>query len=420
MNLKSTQIRPRAAFAHRDFRYYLLSRFTALVAQQMLIIAVSQSLYEITHNPLHLGYIGLALFIPKVAFTLPAGHLADQFERRGLLIISRLIQMVVIAGLILFFFNHSRNLHVLYSLLFLMGAATAFGSPASQAIVTQLVPSEDFGNAVTWNSSSFQIAFIIGPVLGGWLYAFSQSAFFVLSVVGVVWLLSTFLLWPIRPRRDHIEKTELSWESVMAGLRYVIKTKIILGVISLDLFAVLLGGATALMPFFANDILKVGPSGLGFLRAAPAVGAATMAIAMAYRPPMKRAGKTMLACVAIFGLSTLAFGLSRNFAFSMICLVVLGAVDMVSVVIRHVLVQVKTPPAMRGRVSAVNLIFIGASNELGEFESGLTAGWFGTVPAVVLGGLGTLAVVGFWSWKFPELRNDSSLKETPSPVTNVL
>lgn len=395
---------PRAAFRHRDFRYFIASRFLALVAYPMLIVAVSQSVYEMTRNPLHLGYIGLALFIPKIGFTLPAGHVADRFDRRTVLFASRGIQLLAMFGLIFFFLVGGGSLPFLYAFLFLMGTGSAFGAPASQALVTQLVPEADFNNAVAWNSSSMQIAFIAGPALGGWFYAVSNSGVAVLSVVCLLWTISTLLLIPIRPRRDHIEKTNLSWQSVLAGLHYVFKTRLILGTISLDLFAVLLGGAVALMPVFANDILHVGPTGLGALRTAPAVGAAAMSVLLAYRPPLRQAGPTMLACVAVFGLATILFGLSRNFWFSIGCLVVLGAADMVSVVIRHVLVQVKTPPSMRGRVSAVNMIFIGASNELGEFESGLTASWFGTVPAVVIGGLGTLAVVGLYAWRFPEIR----------------
>ncbi len=394
-----------AAFHHRDFRFFLSSRFLVLVAHQMLLVAVSQSVYERTGDPLALGYIGLALFLPKIAFTLHAGHAADRFDRRSVILTTRVVQILIIGALIGFFLLPSRGLLVLYGLLLLVGTANAYGAPASQAYVTQLVPETDFGNAVAWNSSSMQIAFVAGPALGGWLYAVAGGAESVLFLVGLVWIASTLLLLPITPRRDHIEQTELSWKNLVAGVRYVFDKRIILGAISLDLFAVLLGGAVALMPIYANDILLVGPKGLGFLRAAPAVGAAIMAIVLAYAAPMKKAGRTMLGCVAIFGVATILFGISTNFIFSIACLVILGAADMISVVIRGILVQVETPPAMRGRVSAVNIVFIGASNELGEFESGLTARWFGTIPAVVLGGLGTLAVVAIWSWRFPEIRN---------------
>lgn len=399
------------AFRHPEFRYFLSSRFLALIAHQMLLVAVSQSVYEMTGSPFHLGLIGLALFIPKIAFTLPAGHAADRYDRRTILLASRLVQIFIITGLILFYFTKQGNLILLYALLFSMGVANTYGAPASQAYVTQLVPEGNFSNAVAWNSSSMQIAFVAGPALGGWLYGLSKNAASVLLIVGIVWIVSSSLLLPLSPKRDHIEKAGFSWETVLAGIRYVFQKRVILAAISLDLFAVLLGGAVALLPVFANDILKVGPMGLGLMRSAPAAGAAVVAIVLAFLPPMRQAGKKMFFCVALFGAATILFGISQNFILSLGCLAVLGGADMVSVVIRHVLVQAKTPPAMRGRVSAVNLIFIGASNELGEFESGLTAAWFGTVPAVVVGGLGTLAVVGFWMTRFPELRDFDRLDE---------
>lgn len=406
---------PRAAFRHLDFKYYIASRFLALIGIQMLIVAISQYVYERTHNPLYLGYIGLATFLPKIAFTLPSGHLADRLDRRKVLIASRLIQLLMMLALIGFSLTTTAtttaHLLIIYGLMFLMGTGSTVGAPASQAMVTQLVPTEDFNNAVAWNSSSMQIAFILGPALGGWCYALFGNAIYVYFIVFFLHFISTLLIWQLKPLTDHIEKADISWKAIMAGLHFVFQKKIILGAISMDLFAVLLGGATALMPIFANDILKVGPKGLGLLRAAPSFGAAVMALSLAYLPPLKKAGKTMFLCVALFGTATILFGLSKTFWFSMMCLVVLGASDMVSVVIRGVLVQVQTPPAMRGRVSAVNMVFIGASNELGEFESGLTARLFGTIPSVIIGGLGTLAVVTLWSWKFPELKNFGKLDE---------
>ncbi len=410
MSPKSTSIHPRAAFGHRDFRYFLGSRFLVLIAYQMLIVAVSQSIFERTGDPLALGLIGLALFVPKIAFTLPAGHAADRHDRRRILIISRVVQIVLIACLI-GFFRTDLGLPILYVLLFLMGITNAYGGPASQAYITQLVPEAHFGNAVAWTSSSMQIGFVIGPAAGGGLYALWRNPESVLLAVGLMWIFSSLLLLPMEPKTEHIQTSDLSWKTLMAGLHYVFKRKVILGAISLDLVAVLLGGAAALMPIYANDILEVGPSGLGLLRAAPSLGAAAMAIYLAYAPPLQRAGKTMLWCVALFGLFTILFGVSRNFAFSLACLVGLGASDMVSVVVRHTLVQMKTPPEMRGRVSAVNIVFIGASNELGEFESGIAARWLGTVTSVVVGGLATLAVVGIWSWRFPEIRKLGRLTE---------
>ncbi len=417
MNDKSTQIHPRAAFAHRNFRLFVGARFPALCAHQMMIIALSQAIYEVTHSPLHLGYIGLTLFIPKISFTLFAGHTADRFDRRLVMLVCRSSQAFLTLALVLVASANFHPLWLFYAVLFLIGTAYAFDGPASQAVVTQIVPQDHFHNAVTWNSAFFQAAFILGPVLGGWLYALLRGAVPVLVIVAGMRFFSALLISRLTPQRDHIDVSEFSWKTLGAGLRYVFENRIILGALSMDLFAVLLGGATALLPVFANDILKVGAWGLGLLRTATALGAATVGLTLAYLPPMKNAGRKMFFCVGLFGLATIAFGLSRNFIFSLVCLALLGSADMVSVVIRQVLVQVKTPPAMRGRVSAVNLVFIGASNELGEFESGLTASWFGTVPAVVLGGLGTLAVVGLFAWRFPELRNYSSLysslKEPP-------
>jgi MFS family permease len=406
---------PRAAFRYRDFRRFLSARFLALCAHQMMIVAVSQAVYELTHSPLNLGYIGLALFFPKIGFTLIAGHTADRFDRRLVILVCRIVEWVIVTVIAVFAFYHFQPLWALYALLFLLGTAHAFDGPPSQAIVTQLVHADHFDNAVSWNLSSMQIAFILGPAIGGWLYAWLGKAVYVLAAVSALRFFSILLIAQVRPRTDHISKGDISVKSLMAGLRYVFEKKIILGAISLDLFAVLLGGATALLPIYANEILKIGPTGLGMLRAAPPVGAAIMAIVLAHRPPLKNAGKTMFFAIILFGLSTIIFGLSKSFILSMICLVILGASDMVSVVIRGVLVQMKTPPAMRGRVSAVNMVFIGASNELGEFESGLTANWLGTITSVVLGGIGTLAVVALAAWKFPELREYKRLDEAVPP-----
>ncbi len=400
---------PRASLKHPDFRLYLTARFMALAAHQMMAVGVAQYVYQITHNPLHLGYIGLAIFIPKFALTLPAGHVADRFNRKRVVFWSRLVEFLGVLGIFLYALFELQALPLLYGLLFLVGCGYAFDGPANQAVVTQLVPPEDFGNAVTWNSSVMQIAFIVGPALAGWFYILWDKALAVFLTIVILRLASTVLILGIKAKTEALETSQTSWHTAMAGIRYVFNTKIILGVISLDLFAVLFGGAVALLPVYANDILHVGAQGLGWLRTAPSLGAALMAITIAHRPPMKKAGMSLFGCVALFGLCTIFFGLSKNFILSMILLVILGASDMVSVVIRNIIVQTKTPPHMRGRVSAVNLIFIGASNELGEFESGLTAAWFGTIPAVVLGGVGTLAVVGLWMWKFPEIRKLKNL-----------
>ena len=404
--------RERGVLRHRDFRFFLSARFLALVSHQMINVAMGQYIWELTHRPLYLGYIGLALFAPKFIFSIVSGHTADRYDRRLVILTSRAVQLLAALGLVaILLLSSSSHLWMLFTLLFLIGVANAFDGPASSSIVPQLVPLHHLKDAVTWSTSSVQFSFIAGPAAAGWIYALSNKAVDVLYVVAIMRLLSIVFVAAIRSRTEQLDKSEISWKTLMAGLGFVFQKRVILGAISLDLFAVLLGGAVGLMPIYANEILKVGPSGLGILRAAPAIGAGFTALALTYLPPLKKAGATMFACVALFGIATILFGISKSFYFSLFCLFVLGAADMVSVVIRGVLVQIKTPPGMRGRVSAVNLVFIGASNELGEFESGLTAAWFGVVPAVVLGGAGTLAVVGLWSWLFPELRRYDRLED---------
>lgn len=406
------QIGTYAALKFPDFRLYLLQRFLAILSHLMLTVALGQYVYEVTHSPFHLGYIGLSLFLPKIGFALLAGHTADRFDRRHVILVCRVIQFLVVIGMISVSLRPSSPISLLYLLLFLLGTANAFDGPASQSIVPQLVPQEQFSRAVTWNTSVFQVGLILGPALGGWLYSLSGRVSIVLIIIALFRFVATLLVQRLKTRTGRMETSDLSWGLLLGGLRYIFKKRIILGAISLDLFAVLLGGAVALMPIYANDILKVGPSGLGILRAAPALGATLTGLALVYLPPMKKAGRILLSAVALFGTGTILFGISHNFLFSILCLVFLGAADMISVVIRAVLVQMQTPPTMRGRVSAVNIVFIGASNELGEFESGVTAGWFGVVPAVVIGGIGTLLVVALWTRLFPEIRHYNKLDGT--------
>ncbi len=409
MNRPSEAHHPRIAFRYRNFRLHIFGRFLTLCSHQMLIVAISQYIYELTRNPLALGYMGLSLFIPKISFTLFAGHTADHYPRKIIILLCRLMQLLAAFLLVLLLGFDFNSPPVIYSILFLIGISYAFEGPASQAMVTDLVATEHFSNAVTWNSSTMYIAFVLGPALGGAIYALRGKAIDVIFCIGLLRLISLLLVTRMKVIQQKIEKGALSLETLLVGLKYVYQKKVILGIISLDLFAVLLGGAVALMPIFANDILKIGAGGLGILRAAPSVGAAFMAIVLAHLPPFKNAGRTMLIAVAIFGVATISFGLSKNFYLSLFSLVVLGASDMISVIIRGVLVQTKTPPEMRGRVSAVNSVFIGASNELGEFESGVTARLFGTVPAVVIGGVGTVLIVSIWNWRFPEIREYKKL-----------
>ena len=400
---------PISSLQFPSFRFYLSQRFLAIAVHLMMMIAVGQYVYELTHSPFHLGYVGLVLFLPKFCLAIFTGHVADRYDRKRIILVCRVLQTLVMVSLAVVVFGGGA-LFLIYLLLLVMGTAYAFEGPAGQALLPQLVPPEHFGNAVTWNATLFQFGFVLGPLLGGWLYALIGGAGPTFLVIALLRAMATVLVLPIHPAPVKREERELSLKTLLAGIHYIREKRVILGTISLDLFAVLLGGAVGLMPIFANDILQVGPAGLGALRAAPAVGAAFFAILLAHLPPLKKAGMTMLWSVVFFGIFTILFGLSQNFVFSLLCLFILGAADMVSVIIRGVLVQIETPPEMRGRVSAINLVFIGASNELGEFESGVTAGWFGTVPAVVIGGIGTLVVVALWAWRFPEIRGYKSLE----------
>src|SRR5580658_3650292 len=407
----SLAVAPRAALEHRDFRLYLASQFLEILGAQMMSVAVGWQVYAITHRPLDLGYVGLVQFVPAFAFSPLAGDLADRFDRARILVVCSLA--LACASLVLCAVSSGDAAGVLpiYVVLFFVGVARAFSAPAGQSLVPGLVPAEHFPNAVTWGSTVWQVATIVGPSLGGLLYGAAHGARWVYAASAGLFALASLLAFAIRPRPFPPSAKNVSWETVLAGFRYVCARRVILGSVSLDLFAVLLGGATALLPVYASDILHVGPLGLGVLRSAPALGAAATAIALAYRPLTRRAGPIMLACVALFGAATIVFGLSESFALSLASLAVLGASDMISVVVRSTVVQLQTPNEMRGRVSAVNMMFIVSSSELGERESGVTAAWLGTIPAVVLGGLGTLAVVGIYLFLFPELRAVDRLDE---------
>ncbi len=401
------------AFTYPDFTVYEVARFLIVAALEMQSVAVGWQVYEITKRPLDLGLVGLAQFLPGIFLFLVAGHAADHFDRRRLLMLcyagfavcSGLLWEIALRG------SHSvyHSVYPIYGVLVLLGVVRSFSGPVSRALLPQLVPEEHFPNAVAWNASVFQGATILGPAVGGLIYAFFRGpsvVYLAATLTSGLALLSTVR---IKPQIRTWAHEEVSLTTVLAGFRYIWRQKVILGSISLDMFAVLLGGAVALLPVYAREILRTGPWGLGLLRSAPGVGAACMAILMAHRPLRGRAGATMLWCVAGFGVCTILFGISRSIVLSLISLLLIGATDMVSVIIRGTLIQLGTPDEMRGRVNAVDMLFIGVSNELGEFESGLTAHWFGTVPAVVLGGIGTLAVIAVWAWRFPELRNADKL-----------
>jgi MFS family permease len=407
------------AFRYSNFTLFVVARFFLVAALEMQSVAVGWQIYDITRRPLDLGLVGLAQFLPVIFLFLPAGHAADRLNRKSLVVVCYL-GFAVCYGLLLEIARVGiRDIRLIYVVLVLLGIVRAFNAPAGRSLLPLLVPTEVFPNAVAWNATTFQGATILGPALGGLLYAaFGGPAgvYVIALAVTIVAMLSLFRVTLTEPDRPH---EEVSTRNVLAGLHYIWTHKLILGSISLDLFAVLLGGAVALLPVYARDILHTGAWGLGLLRAAPGTGAGVMALLLAYRPLRTRVGKIMLLCVGGFGAFTIVFGISRSLTLSLIALFLVGMSDMVSVVIRGVLVQVATPDAVRGRVNAVDMIFIGASNELGEFESGLTAHWFGTVPAVILGGAGTLIVVALWAWLFPELRDADRLVPVKEEATDL-
>ncbi len=391
-----------AALGYRDFRLFQGARVSAIVSMEMLNVGVGWQLYATTGHALSLGLVGLAQFAPVFLLSLAAGHVADRFDRR--LILRTCYMTLAVAALLLFYLAKTSDKRTLpiYAVLVLVGMARSFNGPAGQALLPHLVATEHIGNAVAWGSSSFKVANIVGPTVGGFLYAWrGPSAVYATAAIG--FLCASLFVHTMQIRLGRMEPRNTSLRSVLAGVEYVWRTRIVLGSITIDLFAVLLGGAVALLPIFARDLLHIGPWGLGLLRAAPAFGAAVTAIYLAYHPIERRAGATMFVAVAIFGVATISFGLSHSFALTLISLAIIGASDMVSVFVRMTLLPLVTPPSMRGRVSAVNLVFIGASNELGDFESGVAAEWLGVVPAVIAGGVGTLLVVVFGVFLFPRL-----------------
>ncbi len=407
------------AFASGDFRRFQLARVAAVLGYAAQSVAVAWQVYGITHRAIDLGYTGLAQFLPGLLFLLPAGHAADRFDRRQIILVCYGLQALCTTALLLLARVGLHGVHPIYLVLFFIGTARTFSGPANSALIPHLVPEAHFVNAVTWGATIFQFATIIGPALGGVLFALPLIRFVpdtLLQGAGIVYVftLSTLgwslvLIGSMRTRSGRMEHRALSLKVVLAGFQYMGRSPLLLGAASLDLFAVLLGGAVALTPIFANDILHTGPRGLGMLRAAPAAGAVTMSLLMARFPFRRHAGVRLFVCAAIFGAATVIFGYSRNLTLSLGALFVVGAADSISVIIRGSLLQLATPPEMRGRVSAVNSLFIGASNELGEFESGLTAQWWGAVRATVIGGIGALAVAGLWSVIFPSLRRADRL-----------
>jgi len=403
----------RAAFRYPAFLRFQLARFCIVVATEMQAVAVGWQVYEITKRPLDLGLVGLAQFLPGIVLFLVSGHVADRFNRRNLLILCDVGFAICFAMLLAITLRGGVSIISVFAVLVLLGVVRSFNGPVSRAMLPHLVPPEHFAGSVAWASSIFQAATILGPILGGLIYAFARGPIAVYSGALVASAVAIVLTLELPSQEKARARPAANLSTVFDGFRYIWREKLIFGAISLDLFAVLLGGAVALLPVYAREILQTGPWGLGILRSAPGVGAGIMAIAIAHRPLKNRAGATMLWCVAAFGLCTIIFGVSRSFAISLLALFLVGATDMVSVIVRATLIQVATPDEMRGRVNAVDMIFIGASNELGQFESGITAHWFGVVPAVILGGVGAIIVTGLWAWMFPQLRkvNQLTMKE---------
>lgn len=415
---------PYAALRFPAFRRFVASVITLTVATQIQAVVVGWQIYAVTKDPLSLGLVGLAEALPFITIALFAGHVADRVDRRRVVALATVAMLGCAAALLAFTLIPGslagRRVWPIYGVILASGIARSFLQPARQALGAEQVPRELYPNAVAWRSSIWQFAAVVGPALGGLLYGFGGPALAYgvdLALVVIALAALTTLKRPTLPpdAAPSAAMNEISIaESLGVGIRFVRSQPVLLGALTLDLFSVFFGGATALLPVFAADILHVGPEGLGVLRAAPSVGAVLMSLVLAHRPPIRRSGVTLLLNVALFGLAMIGFGLSRHFLLSTVLLAVGGAVDMVSVVIRSTLLQVSTPRSLFGRVSSVNQIFIGSSNEIGAFESGVAARLLGTVPSVVFGGLATLLVVGVTAWRVPELRRLGRLDEVRS------
>lgn len=392
-----------AAFSHRSYVHYWWARVCTTFAVQVLAVAVAWQVYDLTRDPFHLGMLGLVQFLPLLLLVLVTGAVADRFGRRRVMSTAVGVQLVCAASMLLYAGMGPRSVLPIFALLMVLAVARAFFGPASQSLVVNLVPREDFANAVTWNSSAWQIASIAGPAIGGLLYGISALTAY--GAATLMLAMAVFLLLRIPEPPPPEQPRKVTFDSLFDGLRFIRRQPVVLGAISLDLFAVLLGGAVALLPVYARDILELGPWGLGLLRAAPGIGAVSMAAFIAMSPIKDHAGYILLGCVALFGLFTALFGISTVPWLSILLLMLIGASDMVSVVVRETLLQLWTPDEVRGRVNAANMVFLGASNELGEFRAGMMAAWIGVVPAVVFGGVGSILVAGLWAWRFPQLRD---------------
>jgi MFS family permease len=396
-----------AAFRHRPFLLFWLSRFLSSFAVQIIAVSVAWQVYDITRDPFYLGIVGIAQFVPSLLLVLVTGAAADHYGRRMIMAVCEATEIICALALLWFTLTGSHNVVPIFVVLVIMGTARAFFGPAASSLAVNLVPEHDFANAISWTSSSWQVASIVGPVAGGLLYGVSPVTAY--SVATVLLIIAFISIFSIPKPKQHDVSGESMLQSILGGFHYIFREKIVLGAVSLDMFAVLLGGAVALLPVYARDILVLGPWGLGLLRAAPGVGAVAVALWLAGHPIKNHAGVILFIAVALFGLFTAIFGLSTAPWLSIAALVFLGAADGVSVYVREVLIQLWTPDQLRGRVNAVNNVFIGTSNELGEFRAGMMASGFGAVPAVMFGGIASIAVALIWSMGFPALRNAKTL-----------
>ena len=387
----------------RDLKLYLSVRFATSFGTQIQSVAVGLQVYDLTRDPVALGYVGLAIFLPMFLLVLPAGDMADRVDRRLMLIASYLVQILASFLLLALTLMGVTEIWTYYAAIVFLGVALGISQPAVQSFLPFLVSLERLPQAIAWNSTAYRTATIAGPAVGGVLYEFGPHVNYILCLV--LYIYTVIAMWNLRIRpREGRSVGSTALERIAEGISYIRKRPIIFGAISLDLFAMFLGGATALLPIYAQDILNVGPIGLGFLRTAPSAGAAIVAVVLARHQLQRHAGLWMFACVGLFGAATVVFGLSESYYLSLLALFVVGGADMVSVYVRSAMIQLATPDHMRGRVGSLNSLFVGASNELGEFRAGMTAGAVGTVPAVIIGGVGAVVVVGLWMRLFPELR----------------
>ncbi|HEV7433369.1 MAG TPA: MFS transporter [Pseudorhizobium sp.] len=396
-----------AAFRHASYARFFTSRFLAAFAIQIISVSVGWQMYDQTGSALYLGLIGLFQFLPSLLLILVTGSVADRYNRRAIVAICMGVGSTCALALLALTLADMFIPWLVFAILTVFGIERAFMGPAVQSLAPNLVPERDLANAIAWNSSSWQTASIVGPVAGGLLYGVSAVAAY--SVALSMMALAALLVLLIPKPAQRTGSRTVSWGEILAGFRFIGKEKVVLGAISLDLFAVLLGGAVALMPIFARDLLVLGPWGLGLLRAAPGIGAVAVALWLAFYPIRHRAGAAMFVGVAFFGAGTVTFGLSETTWLSIAALMLMGASDMISVYVRETLIVLWTPDEVRGRVNAVNMVFVGASNELGEFRAGTMASIIGAVPAVVIGGVGTLAVAAIWAMGFPQLRKIDTL-----------